>query len=52
MNNILVHCLQSQPDKRPASMYDLQLKLDEAAKEMGAGEVSLKGLAIGEEKES
>jgi serine/threonine-protein kinase len=51
MNNILVHCLQSQPDKRPASMYDLQLKLDEAAKEMGADEVSLKGLAIGEEKE-
>lgn len=52
LNNLLVSCLQSQPDKRPASMYDLQVKLDEIAKEMGTHELSLKGLALPEEKET
>lgn len=50
LSNLVVSCLSTHPDKRPASMYDLQVKLDAIAKDMGVSEISLKGLATEDEE--
>ncbi len=45
LNNVIVTCLQSQPIKRPESMYDVHQKLDAIAKEMKLDDKALVGLA-------
>lgn len=48
LDELLIGCLQSQPQRRPESMYAVSQVLDEVAKEMGTAELSLRGLAAGE----
>jgi serine/threonine-protein kinase len=45
LSNILVSCLQSIPDKRPDSFFDLQAPIDSVIDTMQIGERSLRGLA-------
>ena len=43
LNTLIVACLQSDPDKRPADMFEVRDQLSKIAKQMGLEEVDLKG---------
>ncbi len=43
LNDLIVACLQSNPDKRPAGMFEIRDQLGKIAKQMGLAEVDLKG---------
>jgi serine/threonine-protein kinase len=43
LNNLIVACLQSDPAKRPAGMFEIRDQLAKIAKDMGLDEVDLKG---------
>jgi len=43
LNTLIVACLQSDPDKRPAGMFEVRDQLSKIAKQMGLEEVDLKG---------
>jgi serine/threonine-protein kinase len=43
LNTLIVACLQSDPGKRPAGMFDVRDQLSKIAKELGLQEVDLKG---------
>jgi serine/threonine-protein kinase len=43
LNTLIVACLQSSPDKRPAGMFEIRDQLIKIAKGMGLAEVDLKG---------
>jgi serine/threonine-protein kinase len=45
LNNLLVACLQSDPPKRPETMYEVSQKLDAIVEEMGLEPSLLKGAA-------
>jgi len=43
LNTLIVACLQSDPEKRPAGMFEVRDQLSKTAKQMGLAEVDLKG---------
>jgi serine/threonine-protein kinase len=43
LNTLIVACLQSSPDNRPAGMFEIRDQLVKIAKAMGLAEVDLKG---------
>ena len=43
LNTLIVACLQSDPDKHPADMFEVRDQLSKIAKQMGLEEVDLKG---------
>ena len=43
LNTLIVACLQSDPDNRPADMFEVRDQLSKIAKQMGLEEVDLKG---------
>ncbi len=43
LNLLIVACLQSDPEKRPAGMFEVRDQLSKIAKQMGLAEVDLKG---------
>jgi serine/threonine-protein kinase len=43
LNTLIVACLQSSPDKRPAGMFEIRDQLVKIAKGMGLAEVDLRG---------
>lgn len=43
LNTLIVACLQSDPSKRPAGMFEVRDALSKIAKQMGLEEVELKG---------
>ncbi|MBV8233844.1 MAG: hypothetical protein JO329_28025, partial [Planctomycetaceae bacterium] len=43
LNTLIVACLQFDPDKRPAGMFEVRDQLSKIAKQMGLEEVDLKG---------
>jgi serine/threonine-protein kinase len=47
LNNLLVTCLQSHPDKRPANLEDVKTQLDALSKSLAVDEDALAGLAAG-----
>ncbi len=46
LNALVITCLQSNPAKRPESMFDIQQALDPIARELGAEASQLKGLTL------
>jgi serine/threonine-protein kinase len=46
VNNLLVTCLQSQPDRRPADIYEVVTKLDAIVKDQGLEDSALAGIAV------
>ncbi|MEO6810752.1 MAG: serine/threonine-protein kinase [Isosphaeraceae bacterium] len=49
LNNLLVTCLQSNPHKRPATLEDVKIQLEELSKSLAVDEDALAGLAVREE---
>ncbi|QDV32848.1 serine/threonine-protein kinase [Tautonia plasticadhaerens] len=45
LNNLLVGCLQSDPPKRPETMYEVSQRLDAIVTEMGLDDSLLRGVA-------
>src|SRR3954451_15459174 len=43
LNDLIVACIQTSPDKRPAGMFEVREQLGKIAKQMGLEEVDLKG---------
>jgi serine/threonine-protein kinase len=43
LNELIVACIQTSPDKRPAGMFEVREQLGKIAKQMGLEEVELKG---------
>jgi serine/threonine protein kinase len=43
LNDLIVACIQTVPDKRPAGMFEVREQLGKIAKQMGLEEVDLKG---------
>ncbi len=43
LNTLIIGCLQSRPDNRPADMVEVRDQLSRIAKQMGLAEVDLKG---------
>jgi serine/threonine-protein kinase len=44
LNDLIVACVEKNPEKRPASMFDVQNQLAEVAKYFGLEENDLKGV--------
>jgi serine/threonine-protein kinase len=49
LNNLLMSCLQSKPDRRPGDMYEVVTRIDAIVKEMGAQPSALTGLTAREQ---
>lgn len=46
LNNLIVSCLQTEPDKRPSDAFEVQQRLETIAKEVGSDPEELKDLAV------
>jgi eukaryotic-like serine/threonine-protein kinase len=44
LNNLIIGCLQSKPERRPESAYDVKLALDALSQELATDPAALKGL--------
>jgi serine/threonine protein kinase len=49
LNNLLVSCLQSAPDRRPSDMYEVVTQLEAISKSLSLDSGALAGLAVEEE---
>ena len=49
VNELLMACLQSHPERRPPDMYEIVKQLETLAKTMSIGEAELAGLTVEEE---